>query len=81
MCVLFVCSALLEALDVFGEFNPTEFGIGSEEEEDEKMMIRSAIVLGNTSELTISIAVYFFALSSIIGSDCILQYSYSVAHL
>ncbi len=27
-------SALLEALDVFGEFNPAEFGLGSDEDED-----------------------------------------------
>ena len=56
-------------------------GLALRKKRMKKMMIRSAIVLGNTSELTISIAVYFFALSSIIGSDCILQYSYSVAHL
>ena len=33
-CVLHFVSALLEALDVFGEFNPAEFGLGSDEDED-----------------------------------------------
>ena len=30
------CRALLEALDVFGDFDPSEFGLGPDDDEEEE---------------------------------------------